>query len=164
MIHRRPRKGTRLSLALSLALPFAYLVNPLTAGTSLATNPVVTTLAALDTTTNTTGPAHPGDTIQYTATITDQSGNPDLSSVVFTNQPDSNTTFVPNSLQSSPIALNDSYTALGNVPISVPANAGVLANDSDPDGDALTISAYDTSSAHGGTVSMTTSGANAGSF
>jgi hypothetical protein len=42
-----------------------------------------------------------------------------------------------------PTAVDDGYSATGGVPLSVPASEGVLANDSDPDGDPLTASLED---------------------
>jgi methionine-rich copper-binding protein CopC len=62
---------------------------------------------------------------------------------------------------SQPQAVADSYSSIGNVGITVPAAGGVLANDTL---NGNSISAFDATSAHGGTVSMTTSGAGAGGF
>jgi hypothetical protein len=42
-----------------------------------------------------------------------------------------------------PTAVDDAYSATGGVLLNVPASAGVLANDSDPDGDPLTASRAD---------------------
>ena len=60
-----------------------------------------------------------------------------------------------------PIAVNDSYSATGNVSISVPAANGVTTNDTLNSG---TVSAFDATSTHGGNVNMTTSGPNIGAF
>jgi hypothetical protein len=99
--------------------------------------------------------ANPGDTLTYTVTITN-SGSTDATDVVFSDTPDANTTVVPGSVTSTPIAIDDSYTATGNVRISVPA-PGVLGNDVDPEGDAVTASAGATS-ANGGNVVMNADG------
>jgi len=62
---------------------------------------------------------------------------------------------------SVPVAANDSYSSIGNVGITVPAASGVLANDT-LNGNSIT--AFDSTSVGGGTVTMTTTGANAGAF
>ena len=48
----------------------------------------------------------------------------------------------------------DSYNATEDQPLTVAAASGVLANDSDPDGDALTVSSFAALSAHGGNVAL----------
>jgi hypothetical protein len=53
-----------------------------------------------------------------------------------------------------PVAVDDSVITAEDVAVSV----NVLANDSDPNGDALSISSYQTDSARGGTVSCTSAG------
>jgi hypothetical protein len=104
---------------------------------------------------NSNGIANPGDTLTYTVKITN-SGSTDATGVVFNDTPDANTTLVPGSVTTTPIAIDDSYTATGNVRISVPA-PGVLGNDSDPEGDAVTASDGATS-ANGGNVSVSSDG------
>jgi uncharacterized repeat protein (TIGR01451 family) len=76
--------------------------------------------------------ANPGDTITYSIVISN-TGMADATGVMFSDMLDANTTFVPGSLNSSPLAINDTYTATGNIAISETAGAGVLANDVDPD-------------------------------
>jgi large repetitive protein len=101
--------------------------------------------------------ANPGDTLKYTVTITN-SGSTDATGVTFNDTPDPNTTLVPGSVATTPLAIADSYQAIGNVRISIAA-PGVLANDVDPDGagPALTASAGSTS-AQGGDVSVNSNG------
>lgn len=70
--------------------------------------------------------ADPGDTLQYTVTI--NASGEDATSVSFTDTVDPNTAFVGGSLTATPVAVDDSYAATGNVRISVPA-PGVLVND-----------------------------------
>jgi hypothetical protein len=106
---------------------------------------------------NQPGPAHPDDTITYTATITN-TGSSDATGMQLADTSDGNTTLVPNSVHSSPIARPDSYNAIGNVPITVPA-PGLLANDSDPDGDAVSLAGASSTSANGGTVTAGSDGA-----
>ncbi|HYJ85157.1 MAG TPA: Calx-beta domain-containing protein, partial [Pyrinomonadaceae bacterium] len=72
------------------------------------------------------GKADPGDTINYTVNIS--ASGEDATGVTFTDTVDPNTAFVGGSLRATPVAVNDSYSALGNVRISVPA-PGVLGND-----------------------------------
>src|SRR5438105_11998411 len=57
-----------------------------------------------------------------------------------------------------PVATNDSYSTTRNTTLSVNAAAGVLANDTDVDGDVLTVSSFDASSVRGGTVVVNTNG------
>ena len=71
--------------------------------------------------------ADPGDTLKYTVTIS--ASGEDATGVTFTDTVDPNTAFVGGSLTATPVAVNDSYAATGNVRISVPAGSGVLAND-----------------------------------
>jgi hypothetical protein len=101
--------------------------------------------------------ANPGDTLKYTVTITNPGGT-DATGVAFNDTPDPNTALVPGSVMTTPLALSDSYQAIGNVQITIPA-PGVLANDADPDGvgPALTASAGSTST-QGGNVSVNSNG------
>ncbi|MBK8452870.1 MAG: Ig-like domain-containing protein [Thiofilum sp.] len=64
-----------------------------------------------------------------------------------------NTTPTPVKNQ-APNAVNDAATTANNTAVTL----NVLGNDSDPDGDALTISSFDTASANGGTVTKDASG------
>ena len=77
---------------------------------------------------------NPGDTITYTAIITNTAGaGNDASNVVYTDILDSNTTLVGGSVKSTPIAFDDAYNVIGNVRIQPNAAAGLLVNDIDPD-------------------------------
>ncbi|MDF1702462.1 MAG: cadherin-like domain-containing protein, partial [Planctomycetota bacterium] len=58
-----------------------------------------------------------------------------------------------------PDAVDDpSYTTVGNVDLTVPAATGVLANDSDPDGDMISVTAFDATGTQGGAVSVAADG------
>jgi trimeric autotransporter adhesin len=103
-----------------------------------------------------------GDTLQYSVTISN-SGT-DATGVTMSDILAAQTTLVGGSVNTTPIASNDSYNAVGNVGITVPVASGLLANDVDPDGNTLTITTAPTTSAQGGTVSITTSGVNAGAY
>jgi uncharacterized repeat protein (TIGR01451 family) len=94
------------------------------------------------------GRAREGDTITYTVTITNN-GTTDANDVILTDPTPGNTTLVSGSINTSPIARNDSYSATGNVSISHTGATGLLANDTDPDGDALTVTAVNTAGTQG---------------
>ncbi|PYK09428.1 MAG: hypothetical protein DME65_11995, partial [Verrucomicrobia bacterium] len=98
--------------------------------------------------------ADPGDTIKYTVNI-GASGS-DATGVTFTDNVDPNTTFVAGSLTATPVAVDDSYSALGNVRISVAA-PGVLANDFTGVPTA-TITSPPVTSANGGEVTLNADG------
>jgi CSLREA domain-containing protein/uncharacterized repeat protein (TIGR01451 family) len=119
------------------------------------------------------GKAALGETINYTVNI-NNSGT-DATGVTFNDTIDANTTFVAGSMNVSPLAFDDAYTAIGNTLLEVGTVAGanapkktiagnVLSNDTDFLGDTFTISAFQATSAQSGTVNMVTSGGNAGSF
>ncbi|HEY6331887.1 MAG TPA: hypothetical protein VI756_21345, partial [Blastocatellia bacterium] len=135
---------------LSLGFPFV--------GVLPASPPVGATVTATKSH-SPTGPFHLGDTITYTVVVSDSGSN--ATGLTVNDSPDPNTTLVAGSVAASPVAVADSYTATGNVEISVPAASGVLANDFLGLNPAATITAFDATSANGGTVSMTTSGGNA---
>jgi hypothetical protein len=54
----------------------------------------------------------------------------------------------PGSVNTPPTAVNDNITTNQNIPVSI----NVLANDSDPNGDVITIKAFDSVSAEGGSI------------
>jgi uncharacterized repeat protein (TIGR01451 family) len=93
-------------------------------------NPFVNTTVTATKTHTPSGNRAPGDILTYTVVITN-TGGADATGVIFTDTIDPNTTLVPGSVNSSPVAFDDSYTASGNIPIA-PATS-VLANDIDPD-------------------------------
>src|SRR5882724_4322773 len=74
---------------------------------------------------------NPGDTITYTATISNTGS--DALNVVYTDILDNNTTLVGGSVKTTPIAFDDAYIVVGNVRIQPNAAAGLLINDIDPD-------------------------------
>src|SRR5882724_2164487 len=98
--------------------------------------------------------ADPGDTIKYTVNI--NASGQDATGVTFMDTVDPNTTFVPGSLTATPVAVDDSYSALGNVRISVAA-PGVLGNDFTGLPTA-TITAPPVTSANGGNVTLNADG------
>lgn len=81
--------------------------------------------------------ASAGDELEYTVTISN--AGTVANGVVFTDQIDINTTLVPGSVKVSPIAVEETYTTIGNVGLDIPAGSGVLINDVSPSGTALSI-------------------------
>lgn len=103
------------------------------------------------------GTANLGDTLMYTVTITN-TGDATATGVTFTDTIDPNTTLVGGSVNSQPIANLDTYTASGNIPISIAA-PGVLTNDIDPDtgnNTGLTVTQVQGSGANVGVSTATT--------
>ncbi|HJQ24568.1 MAG TPA: Calx-beta domain-containing protein [Blastocatellia bacterium] len=136
------------------------LIAPLFAPTVMATKS-----ASLFTDVNSDGNVDPGDTIKYAVDIA-VSGM-DAANVVFDDTLDANTALVGGSLAASPVAVDDTYpqTVIGNVSInSANIPYSVVTNDFLGVNPQATITAFDATSAHGGTVSMTPSGAGIGQF
>ncbi|MBC8071347.1 MAG: FG-GAP repeat protein, partial [Deltaproteobacteria bacterium] len=70
---------------------------------------------------------------------------------------ESSSTGAPNN---PPIAIDDLYAmVMDDAPLTVAASLGVLANDSDPDGDPITVAGFDALSSAGGTVVVEDGGA-----
>lgn len=90
------------------------------------------------------GPAGFCGTDTFTYTISDGNGGTDAAIVTVTVIP----------VNEPPTAVDDSATANENSPVEIE----VLENDTDPDGDQLTLSQYDTSSTQGGAVNCTSVG------
>ena len=58
-----------------------------------------------------------------------------------------------------PVAMDDEYEAIEDIPLNVPVDTGVLGNDEDANvGDTLTVASYDATSVNGGTVVLNTDG------
>src|SRR6266576_3125920 len=108
--------------------------------------------------TDTNNKASPGDTLRYTLVITNTSTT-NLLNVQLNDSNFPNQTLVAGSIKSTPVARPDAYTGIiCNTVFSVPATSGVLTNDSDPDGDPISVVAFSPTSAHGGTVTVTNNG------
>lgn len=83
----------------------------------------------------------PGGTINYTVVIQNTGASP-ATGVTFTDTIDANTTLVPGSIVSTPVANPDTYNVIGNVRIQPNAAQGLLSNDFNPDnGNATGITA-----------------------
>ncbi|MEY2512568.1 MAG: hypothetical protein QOE26_3331, partial [Verrucomicrobiota bacterium] len=108
----------------------------------------------------------PSDTITYTMAITNTGGSA-ATNVVLAEPTPNNTSEVAGSLVASPVAVDDTYpqTVIGNVSInSANIPYSVVINDYLGVNPTATITTFDSTSANGGTVSMTTSGAGLGQF
>jgi hypothetical protein len=124
-----------------------------------APNITATKVDAWDDSATPDGKAEPGQTVTYTVTITN-TGDADATGVTFNDSVDTNTTLVPGSVNTQPIAIADTYNVIGNVRIQPNAAAGLLANDRDPDSGnntGLTASGP-TTSAQGGNVTINADG------
>ncbi len=104
---------------------------------------------------NGNGFINPGDTLAYSVTVNNL--GTDATGVNFTDVLDGNLTLV-GTVKVSPIAVDDSYTATGNVMISVPAGSGVSANDYIGLNPTATVTAFDATSTGGGSVSVNADG------
>ncbi len=170
---RKSRLATFLSLAITASLLTPLVPGAFSAGSASApapapratAQPAAFAFAPLITATkkdafpdpDNDGNAAPGATITYTVQI-NNSGT-DATGVVFNDTVDANTTFVPGSITTTPVAIDDTYSAIGNVQINVPDGAGDLtSNDSDPDGGPVTAVAGTTTSANGGDVTINANG------
>ncbi|MBC8001053.1 MAG: cadherin-like domain-containing protein, partial [Opitutaceae bacterium] len=101
---------------------------------------------------------NPGDTLRYTITFTNTSGT-NLLNVQFNNLSFPNQTLVGGSIKTTPVARPDTYSGVvGNTLFNVPSTSGVLTNDSDADGDLISVVTFSPTSAQGGTVIVTNNG------
>ncbi|MBX2928160.1 MAG: cadherin-like domain-containing protein, partial [Saprospiraceae bacterium] len=106
------------------------------------------TFMQVGTDTGPTGPS-PGDVLEYTVVITNAAGAMDATGTKFTDTVDPNTTLVSGSVKTSVVAVNDAYSTVGNVSISVPAASGLTVNDVNLDGDVLTVTGINTAGTQG---------------
>ncbi len=116
---------------------------------------------ALDVTgTSDVDPAVPGQVLTYRIEVPNTGGVAE--GVSFDDVIDANLTVVPDSLTTLPFGVDDLYEAVGNVQLSVDVANGVLANDRDVDDGAtpqpLTVTAFDATSAGGGSVNVAANG------
>lgn len=124
--------------------------------TALAVGPITATKTDNRTAAQPVGPTN---TINYTVTITNTGSN-DALGVALADVIDTNTTLVPSSIQSTPLANPDTYNVIGNVRIQPNAAQGLLANDFNPDNGnngGITASGG-TSSAQGGSLTISPDG------
>jgi Big-like domain-containing protein/Calx-beta domain-containing protein len=98
--------------------------------------------------------ADPGDTLKYTVNIS--ASGEDATGVTFTDTVDPNTAFVAGTLRATPVAVDDTYAATGNIRISVAA-PGVLGNDF-AGVPSATITAPPVTSTNGGDVTLNADG------
>ncbi|OLE53202.1 MAG: hypothetical protein AUG51_14295 [Acidobacteria bacterium 13_1_20CM_3_53_8] len=101
----------------------------------------------------------PGQTITYTATITN-TGSSDATGMAFSDTPDANTTLVNGSVHASPVATNDTYNWVGNTFLDTSARslASVTANDTAPT-DSFTVTTINNgATTQGGNVTLLSNG------
>ncbi|HXF09834.1 MAG TPA: Ig-like domain-containing protein, partial [Desulfuromonadaceae bacterium] len=149
----------------SIILPVVFLI----ANASASVPVTATKTNSLSVDVNGNGRANPGDTIKHNVTIT--AGGLNATNVQFVDPLDPNTTFVPGSLHASPVAFDDSYTAVGNTklyvgttpPLGEPAlvsgASGLLANDviaTAPD--LISFSGFSGATTQGGSVTVNAAG------
>ncbi len=150
-----------LSLVVLSALKYGFVSNAETTRQAAMLVPTITAtnVDAITTDVDGDGRADPGDTLEYTVTI--NNAGTDASNLQFNETLDANTTLVGGSVNTSPIAFNNTFPVTGNVSISVPDGASdLLGNDIDPDtgnNTGLTASGGATS-AQGGNVVVNANG------
>lgn len=123
--------------------------------------PNITATQADTFTPNGAGRATPGNNITYGVQINNTGGAAATNTKINLPTP-TNTTLVATSIRTTCLAIDDTYSALGNVSITIPAGTGVLANDTDPDnlgGGSLSATAIvGGATTQGGTVTLNTNG------
>ena len=122
-------KHSILKICSSAALIIGLFLFLLPAAVALA-DPIITVTKtdSLISDLNSDGNVNPGDRLRYTVHITN-SGNVSGTNVVFSDTLDPNTTLVSGSLKTSPVAVDDSYSTIGNIAITISAANGLLVND-----------------------------------
>jgi trimeric autotransporter adhesin len=119
-------------------IPFVEVEKPQLAAALAVT--IGATLSAAVITDNAPTGASATDVLEYTAVVSN-TGSTDATGVTFTDILDNNTTLVAGTVTATPIAVDDNYTCVGNVGITVNAASGVLANDVSPTNTARTVTA-----------------------
>ena len=107
--------------------------------------------------------ADPGDTLSYDVRIDNAPGATSAGSVTFADPLDPNLTLVPGSINVSPLALDDTYQAIGHVTLTVSNPLqGLFANDSEFLADTFALTSpvpnTPTPTAGGGTVTVAADG------
>ncbi len=105
----------------------------------------------------TPGSADPNDRIRYKVTI-QNTGSTSATLVQLNAALDGRTSLVAGSFKTSPLAINDTYTATGNVGITVAAANGLAANDFDDNIPGLTITAGTFVTTGGGSITIAANG------
>jgi hypothetical protein len=107
--------------------------------------------------------ADPGDTLEYDVRIDNAPGGTAAGAVTFADPLDSNLTLVPGSINVSPLALDDTYEAIGHVTLNVTnPTLGILANDTEFLGGTFALTSpapgVPTPTTGGGTVTVAADG------
>jgi uncharacterized repeat protein (TIGR01451 family) len=131
-------------------------------------NIIATKRDAIQTDVDGDGKADPGDTLRYTVGITN-TGTTSATVAAFNDTLDANTSLVAGSVKVSPLAFDDSFSAIGHtlLAVGVAAPAGTPAvqvagnlftNDTEFLGDTFSLSTFQATSANGGTVNVNANG------
>ncbi len=119
--------------------------------------PGATLTDAITTDNGTSGKADPGDKILLTAKITNaQTADYENVQLILNNDP--RVSFVSASFKSTPVAVDDAYTATMNTLLTIVVGSGVLTNDFDDNLPGLSVTAFSAASAQGGIVSVNANG------
>ena len=105
----------------------------------------------------TSGKADPGDRIRYKVTI-QNTGGPSGTNTQLNVVPDPRTSFVPGTFRSSPLAVADNYTCIGNVGLNALAAQGVKANDFDDNLAGATVTAGTFATTQSGSIMLNADG------
>src|SRR5215212_5548622 len=137
-----------------LMIPAAFVAGQSVTATKAAVYPL-----------NNDNSARPGDTINYTITISNGAAAVNnASNVQMADTIDANSTFVNNSAKVSPNAIAHSYNAVGNTQISINAANGVLNGVTDIDGvtpaASLVVTTGTFATGQGGSVTINTASSN----
>jgi hypothetical protein len=133
---------------------FSTFFNPL----APVVNPVTTTMAATFPDPNTDGLADKGETITYTATITNITGN-QINGVEFQDTPDLNTTLVGGSIHASPVAFDHAYNWVGNTQLDTSARGlPSITSDAVAPTDSFTLNTTPASGPSHGSVTISSNG------
>ncbi len=169
---RMPRNMSKVFTAVALLLAFSFATthagsspqgSQSTRQSAPAYAPEVVTITAAKTDTlvndvNSNTLVDPGDTLEYNIVVSN-SGDEDALATTFTDiTDDTEVTVVGGSLRATPIGRHDSYNVIGNTHITHPVGTGLLANDIDPDGGALTASCAPCTTAQGAAVTLNPDG------
>ncbi len=125
---------------LTAAFAVALFLQGIGALPAIAADPEPLITATLDDALPAANRKNPGESITYTATVTNSPASTASGVGVSVDLPTPpGTTIVPSSVNISPIAYDDSFSAVGNTQLTVDSTHGLLWNDFDPDSESITV-------------------------